>query len=76
MYISIREFYNQKPLGVLSEGNRPLSYVTVLKRVREHMEEGNKADVITIGEGKSTRFAVHVTDVNTLAQSIISKYQK
>lgn len=76
MYISIREFHKQELLGELSKGVRPLSYVTILKRVREHIDEGNKADVITIGEDNSTRFAVSVDNSKVLAEEIKKKYQK
>lgn len=76
MYISIREFHKQGHLGELSNGSRPLSYATILKRVRQHVEEGNQAKVIEIGEGNTFRLAVPQNNIKTLADSIIKNYQK
>lgn len=76
MYISIREFHNQKLLKELSNGVRPLSYVTVLKNVKKHMDDGNQAEVITVGDGATFRLAVPVNKTEVLAGWIISQYQK
>lgn len=72
--ISIREFYNQKLLGELSTGARPLTYQTILKHTRRHIEAGNDAGIVEIGEGKSVRYAIPVGKVYILKEWIEARY--
>lgn len=69
-YISLREFYYRVRKELLNEAGTPLSYVSILKRVKEHIGRGNEAEIISIGEGNNVRYAVPVAKTNQLLKAI------
>lgn len=63
-YISIRGLVTEKKLGDFSHGVRPLTYATVLRRVIDHVDAGNKMGFIIIGDGRCVRYAIREDQVD------------
>ena len=73
-FISIRSLVKNKRLGYFSEGARPLTYVTILKRVRDHIKNGNGASIEVMTEKETNRLIIRESDIETFVTYLWSYY--